>query len=78
MWKGRGPSLVVAPWRIESMVPEEIGHGPPMFRAAPQEQTLGLMGSDLESHGNDCFGDSPQAGVVVSGVPAHELVGLIN
>jgi hypothetical protein len=34
--------------------------------------------SDLEPYGNDCFRDPSQAGVVAVGVPAHELVGLIN
>jgi hypothetical protein len=34
--------------------------------------------SDSKSHTNDCFGDRAQAGVVVAGVAAHELVGVID
>jgi len=32
----------------------------------------------LKPHGNDRFGDHPHAGVVVAGVPAHVMVGLID
>ena len=35
-------------------------------------------GSDLKPHGNYRLGDHPQAGVVVAGVPAYELVGLFD
>ena len=35
-------------------------------------------GSDLKSHANDRHSDRAQAGVVVAGVPAHELVGVID
>ena len=35
-------------------------------------------GSDLKSHPNDCLSDRSQAGVVVAGVPAHELVGVLD
>jgi hypothetical protein len=35
-------------------------------------------GSDLESHAHDRLGDHAQAGVVVAGVTAHELVGVID
>ena len=35
-------------------------------------------GSDLKSHANDRLSDRAQAGVVVAGVPAHELVGVID
>ena len=34
--------------------------------------------SDLKPYGNDRLGDHPQAGVVVAGVPAYELVGLFD
>ena len=34
--------------------------------------------SDLQPHGDDRLGDEPQAGVVVAGVRAHQLVGLIE
>jgi hypothetical protein len=35
-------------------------------------------GSDLKSHANDRLSDRAQAGVVVAGVPAHELIGVID
>src|SRR5450631_2082108 len=35
-------------------------------------------GSDLKPYGNDRLRDHSQAGVVVAGVPAHALVGLID
>ena len=35
-------------------------------------------GSDLKSHTHDRLSDGAQAGVVVAGVPAHELVGVID
>jgi len=35
-------------------------------------------GSDLKSHPHDRLGDRAQAGVVVAGVTAHELVGVID
>ena len=34
--------------------------------------------SDLKSHANDGLSDRAQAGVVVAGVTAHELVGVID
>ena len=34
-------------------------------------------GSDLKPHLNDRLGNPPQAGVVVAGVRAYELVGLL-
>ena len=34
--------------------------------------------SDLKPHLNDCLGNCSQAGVVVAGVRAYELVGLID
>src|ERR1035437_4952628 len=34
--------------------------------------------SDPQSHPNDGLSDRAQAGVVVAGVPAHELVGVID
>ena len=37
-----------------------------------------IAASDLKPHGDNRLGDQPKAGVVVSGVPAHELVGLID
>lgn len=41
-------------------------------------RAVGLTGSDFESHINDRFGDHLQAGVVVAGGGADELVGLID
>jgi hypothetical protein len=41
-------------------------------------QVTWLPRSDLKARGNDRLGDAGQAGVVVVGVPAHELVGLIK
>src|SRR5450631_4909968 len=43
-----------------------------------QSHQASLPGSDLEPHANDRLGDHAQAGVVVAGVPAHELVGVID
>ena len=37
-----------------------------------------LPRSNLKSHTNDCLSDRAQAGVVVAGVSAHELVGVID
>src|SRR5450631_3621858 len=34
--------------------------------------------SDAKSHTDDCLSDRAQAGVVASGVAAHELVGVID
>ena len=56
--------------------PGETGYGPPRFTAAPEERTP--QRSDLESHAHDRLSDDTQAGVVVAGVPSHELVGLID
>jgi len=35
-------------------------------------------GSNLKSHANDRLSDRAQAGMVVAGVPSHELVGVID
>src|SRR5664279_2361219 len=34
--------------------------------------------SNLKSHTNDCLSDRAQAGMVVAGVAAHQLVGMID
>jgi len=46
--------------------------------ADPLVGPLRSQRSDLQPYGNDRLGDQPKAGVVVAGMPAHQLVGLID
>ena len=53
------------------------GHGVGALCETPDRRER-PPGSDLKSHANDCLSDRAQAGVVLAGVPAHELVGVID